>query len=218
MLDSLASSKKAWRIIQSLIGRVVYGGRFNELGGGDLIKLPTISNNDDHPFRVTRSGNTIRFTAGLVHTPYGISSTSPGYSWRIDDAGGYTYKPTSEGGSPIYLMLYIRMGYNIPTEIETTIRKIIVLDAGSTVSQVRPDALDPDAPFKRYLASNSAIMTVATPYAETHEITFYPPDSSGESMVKIPICYLSDTKTVQLLKGNVSLIQLAAHRNLDLWV
>jgi hypothetical protein len=35
MLDSLASSKKAWRIIQSLIGRVIYGGKFNQLAGGD---------------------------------------------------------------------------------------------------------------------------------------------------------------------------------------
>ena len=217
MLDSLASSRKAWRIIQSLIGRVVYGGRFNDLGGGDFIKLPTISNNDDHPFKVTRSGNVIRFTPGLVHTPYGISSTPPGYSWRIDDSGGYTYTPTSEGGFPIYLMLYISMGANIPTEIETTIRKIIVLDVGSFVQQVRGDVLDPDPPFKRYIASNSTVMTEATPYAETHEITFVPPDSSGQSMVKIPICYISDTKTVQLLNGNVSLIQLAAHRNLHLW-
>jgi hypothetical protein len=216
MLDSLASSKKAWRIIQSLIGRVIYGGKFNQLAGGDYLKFPIIPTSD-YPFKVTRNGNTIRFTAGLVHTPYGISSTPPGYSWRIDDAGGYTYTPTSEGGSPIYLMLYISMGFNIPAEIETTVRSIAVLDVGSSIQQVRADVLDPEAPFKRYLASNSIVMATPTPYAETHEITFIPPDTSGSSMVKIPICYISDTKTVQLLNSNVSLTQLAAHRNLTLW-
>ena len=216
MINSLASSRKAWRIIQSLIGRVIYGGKFNQLAGGDYLKFPTIPS-ADHPFKVTRDGNTIRFTAGLVQTPFGVSSTPPGYSWRIDDAGGYTYIPTNEGGSPIYLMLYISMLYQVPEQITTTIRTYPVVSVGTAASQVRPDVLDPESPFKRYLASNSIVMTAATPYAETHEITFVPPDTSGASMVKIPICYISDTKTVQLLNGNVSLSQLAAHRNLTLW-
>lgn len=204
MRNTLASSRKAWRIIQSLIGRVVYGGRFNELAGGDFWKVPTIAS-EDHPFKVTRSGNTIRFTPGLVQFPYNISST-PGYSWYVDDGGGYTYIPTADGGGPIYLMLSVSMGYSIPTQITTSIQTYPVVSAGSFVAQIFADS-------PRLYFSSTAI---GGPYSEPAQITFVPPDGTAAEC-KVPICYLSDTKTVQLIDGNVSLTQLAAHRNLTLW-
>jgi len=196
--NSLASSRKAWRVIQSLIGRVMYGNRYNELGGGDFIKLPTIPS-EDHPFKVSRSGNTIRFSKGLVQVAYGTDS------WEVDDAGGYVYTP----GTPVYLYLVVGMGFGVPIQVTNSIYTYVALPIEPFIDTVITDPSDIDAPFRKYFAAT----TLA---ADTFSVTFVPPDTA-DAEVKIPICYISDTKTVQLLTGNVSLFQIAAHRNLYLW-
>lgn len=206
MSDSaLASSRKAWKVIQAMIGRVLYGNRYNHLGGDDTIKIRTLGA-EDHPFKVTRSGNTIRFSPGLVQVPYGPVSTV-GKSWEVTDLGGYTYTP----GTPIYLYISIQANAGVPFAVTNSTFSYVTIPVEPFANLINYDPVFPGPPFRAYQAAT----TLA---ADVTNITLVPPDSdAGSKEVKIPICYITDTTTVQLLTGNVSIVQLAAHRNLHLW-
>jgi len=95
--NSLASSRRAWRAIQAITGRIVYGSKYNQLADGDEVDLPTLSTND-HPWKYRRNGNTIRFTPGLVH---GVDA-SVANKRIVTDAGGYVYTP----GTPLITMIF----------------------------------------------------------------------------------------------------------------
>ena len=188
-------------MIQALTGRVLYGGQYNHLGGDDTIKLRTLGA-EDHPFKVTRSGNTIRFSPGLVQVPYGPILT-PGKSWLVTDIGGYTYAP----GTPVYLYLSLDVSGGTPFQVTNSTFGYIAIPVEPFIGKINYDSGYPG--LRPYQVETSLPIDEA-------EITLVPPDYF-QGGVKIPICYITDTTTVQLLTGNVSVVQLAAHRNLHLW-
>lgn len=211
MIDSLASARKAWRAIQALTGRAVYGSAYQATGDSDRITIPTAAQSD-HPWRATRTGNTIRFTPGIVSCQVFNSA----YRQIVDDAGGYEYIPTSEGGSPKYLYIYIQANTATPSlvSINTGIYTgtYVVMPVGSFVNGGYGDVTyspPPGRPFRYYWASSSI----------THEpsaLSFVPPDLSiGNAFV--PFLYITDDSMVQILDKNICVNTLAAHRNLTLW-
>ncbi len=211
MTNTLASSRKAWRAIQALTGRAVYGSKYNQVGGDDHIKLPTIDTGD-HPFKVSRSGNTIRFTPGLVQIKSG--STSLQYQWEITDENrfldpptfGYTYTP----GQSRYLFLEILTTLpDEPTLITVVNGSYNIMPASSQTFAVNYSSL-PGEP-----AYHSAVAIAP----EHKTVQFLPPGISTPSAAptKIPICFITDDRIVQLLDSNIAIQQLAAHRNLYTW-
>ena len=211
MLDSLASSRKAWRAIQALTGRAVYGSQYQTTGDSDRIQIPTAAQ-ADHPWRATRTGNTIRFTPGIVSRQI-VDSV---HKEIVDDAGGYEYIPTSEGGTPKYLYIYIQSTTAPPLLISiddgSLTGSYVVISAGSFVRGSYGDVTyspPPGRPFRYYWASSTI----------THEpngLSFVPPDVSVGNAF-IPFLYITDNSMVQLLDKNISLNTFAAHRNLNLW-
>jgi hypothetical protein len=211
MENALASSRKAWRAIQALTGRAIYGSQYQTIGDADRIKIPTAAQSD-HPWRATRNGNTIRFTPGIVSR----RSTFAPYEQIVDDAGGYEYIPTSEGGAPVYLYIYIESGADTPSLISTddgiSTGSYVVMPVGSFVNGAYGDVTyspPPGKPFRYYYASS----TIAH---EPTLLSFIPPDGSPGNAF-IPFLYITDDSMVQLLDKNISLNSLAAHRNLNLW-
>lgn len=211
MIDSLASARKAWRAIQALTGRAVYGSAYQATGDSDRITIPTAAQSD-HPWRATRTGNTIRFTPGIVSS----QSFNSVYRQIVDDAGGYEYIPTTEGGSPMYLYIYIQANTATPSlvSVNTGISTgtYVVMPVNSFVNGGYGDVTyspPPGRPFRYYWASSSI----------THEpnaLSFVPPDGSpGNAFV--PFLYITDDSMVQLLDKNICVNTLAAHRNLTLW-
>lgn len=211
MQDSLASSRKAWRAIQALTGRAVYGSQYQTVGDSDRIKLPTAAQSD-HPWRATRTGNTIRFTPGIVSR----QSAFGAYEQIVDDAEGYEYIPTTKGGSPVYLYIYIQASTETPFLVSTddgiSTGSYIVMPVGSFIKGAYGDVTySPPSgrPFRYYWASS--IIT-----HEPNALSFVPPDVSiGNAFV--PFLYITDDSMIQLLDKNISLNTLAAHRNLNLW-
>lgn len=211
MINTLASSRKAWRAIQALTGRAIYGTKYNQVGGDDHIKLPTIDTGD-HPFKVSRSGNTIRFTPGLVQIKSG--STTLQYQWEITDENrfldpptfGYTYTP----GWPVYL--YLEILTTLPDE-----PTLITVVNGSYV--IMPATSETFAVLYSSGGGNPAFHDNATIEPEHKVVSFVPPSISmpSNAPTKIPICYITDERIVQLLNGNIAIQQLAAHRNLYIW-
>lgn len=211
MENSLASSRKAWRAIQALTGRVVYGSQYQTIGDADKIRLPTAAQSD-HPWRATRTGNTIRFTPGIVTR----QTSSGAYRQIVDDAEGYEYIPTTEGGTPIYLYIYIQAGTDTPSLISTddgiSTGSYVVMPVGSFVKGAYGDVTyspPPGKPFRYYWASASI-------GHEPNAPSFVPPDLSVGNAF-IPFLYITDNSMVQLLDKNISLNTFAAHRNLNLW-
>jgi hypothetical protein len=207
MIDSLASARKAWRAIQALTGRALYGSQYQTTGGSDRIQIPTAAQSD-HPFRATRKDNTIRFTPGIVSRQTFFSV----YKQIVDDAGGYEYTP----GTPVYLYIYINSSTATPSIISVNTGlytgSYVVMPVLSSISGAYGDVTySPPAgmPFRYYWAN-------ATITHEPNALSFVPPDvSSGNAF--IPFLYITDTSMVQLIDKNISLNTLAAHRNLNLW-
>ena len=211
MQDSLASARKAWRAIQALTGRAVYGSQYQTVGDSDKIKLPTAAQSD-HPWRATRTGNIIRFTPGIVsRTTYDSS-----FKQIVDDAGGYEYIPTIDGGSPVYLYIYILPNTFDPLVISTDNG----IDLGSYVIMPVQDSnrgafgdvtyFPPSGkPFRYYWADSSI-------GDEPNELTFVPP-ASLVGVARVPFLYITDDSMVQLIDKNICVNTLAAHRNLTLW-
>ena len=211
MQDSLASSRKAWRAIQALTGRAVYGSQYQTIGDSDRIKLPTAAQSD-HPWRATRNGNTIRFTPGIVTR----QTASGGYEQIVDDAEGYEYIPTSEGGAPVYLYIYIQSLPDTPFLISTddgiSTGSRVVQPVGTFMDGAYGDVTyspPPGKPFRYYWASSVI-------GHEPNALSFVPPDGSAGNAF-IPFLYITDDSMVQLLDKNISLSVFAAHRNLNLW-
>jgi len=207
MIDSLASARKAWRAIQALTGRALYGSQYQTTGGSDRIQIPTAAQSD-HPFRATRKGNTIRFTPGIVSRQIFNSV----YKEIVDDAGGYEYTP----GTPVYLYIYIQANTATPSIITTndgiSTGSYVVMPALSFIAGAYGDVTyspPPGRPFRYYYASSTI----------THEpnvVSFVSPDVSAGNAF-IPFLYITDDLMIQLLDKNISLNTLAAHRNLNLW-
>jgi len=211
MIDSLASAKKAWRAIQALTGRALYGSQYQTTGGSDRIQIPTAAQSD-HPFRATRKGNTIRFTPGIVSRQIFNSV----YKEIVDDAGGYEYIPTSEGGTPVYLYIYIQANTATPSIISINTGlytgSYVVMPVTNIVAGAYGDVTySPPAgrPFRYYWAN-------ATITHDPNSLSFVPPDVFIGTAY-IPFLYITDTSMVQLIDKNISLNTLAAHRNLNLW-
>jgi len=212
MENALATSSKAWRAIQALTGRAVYGSQYQTTGDADRIKLPTIAQSD-HPWRATRTGNTIRFTPGIVSRQV---TDSPSYKQIVDDAGGYEYIPTSEGGFPVYLYVHIASPTATPllifTDDGTSTGQYTVMSVESIGSGAFGDVTyspPPGKPFRYYYAS-------ATIPHEPNSLTFVPPEVIAGSAF-VPFLYITDNSMVQLLDKNISINTLATHRNLNLW-
>jgi type II secretory pathway pseudopilin PulG len=211
MIDSLASARKAWRAIQALTGRALYGSQYQTTGGSDRIQIPTAAQSD-HPFRATRKGNTIRFTPGIVSRQKFDSV----YKEIVNDAGGYEYIPTSEGGTPVYLYIYIQASTATPSTITTNTGiytgSYVVMPVTNIVTGAYGDVTySPPAgrPFRYYWAN-------ATITHDPNSLSFVPPDVFIGTAY-IPFLYITDTSMVQLIDKNISLNTLAAHRNLNLW-
>ena len=211
MQDSLASARKAWRAIQALTGRAVYGSQYQTIGDSDKIKLPTAAQSD-HPWRATRTGNIIRFTPGIVsRTAYDIS-----FKQIVDDAEGYEYIPTSDGGSPVYLYIYIVPNTSDPLVILTDnglfLGSYVIMPVQDFNRGALGDVLyspPPGKPFRYYWADSSI-------NHEPNQLTFVPP-ASNVGVARVPFLYITDDSMVQLLDKNICVNTLAAHRNLTLW-
>jgi len=207
MIDSLASARKAWRAIQALTGRALYGSQYQTTGGSDRIQIPTAAQSD-HPFRATRKGNTIRFTPGIVSR----QTSNSVYKEIVDDAGGYEYTP----GTPVYLYIYILPNTATPSIISVNTGlytgSYVVMPVSSYIAGAYGDVTySPPAgrPFRYYWAN-------ATITHDPNSLSFVPPDVFIGTAY-IPFLYITDTSMVQLIDKNISLNTLAAHRNLNLW-
>lgn len=206
MTNALASSSKAWKVIQSLIGRVMVGSRFNQTGKDEIIKLPT-TRAGDHPFKVTREGNKIRFSPGLVTTRYQTSQSFETSQQITDEAFsgsevGYDYSP----GNPVFLYVALQCSGGIPQEVTAN-------NSFYTVLPVEPQTIRVFA-----TPSPTKFQVNTTVDQDIGYVTFIPPDSDSSSHeVRIPICYVTDDYVIQLLEKNICVTQFAAHRNLYLW-
>lgn len=206
MTNSLASSSKAWRVLQSLIGRVVAGSKYNQSGKNDLIRLPTIRAGD-HPFKARRDGNKIRFSPGLVLNSYSISDSYQ-TSWEVTDESfngtqvGYEY-----AGQPVFLYVALQcVSGNPPQEVTAN-------NSFYTYLPVEPRTI-------RVLAQPSPrkFQVDTTVNQDIPYITFIPPDAGPSDVeVRVPICYVTDNDIIQLIDKNICITQFAAHRNLHLW-
>ena len=205
MTNSLASSNKAWRVLQSLIGRVVAGSKYNQSGKNDLIRLPTIRAGD-HPFKARRDGSKIRFSPGLVVNTYQISDSYQS-SWEVTDESfdgtevGYEY-----AGQPVFLYVAIQCTPGVPQEVTAN-------NSFYTYMPVEPRTI-------RVLAAPSPrkFQVDTTVNQDIGYVTFIPPDSDATSHeVRVPICYVTDNDIIQLIDKNICITQFAAHRNLYLW-
>lgn len=213
-MNSLASSRKAWAAIQSMIGRVMYGSAFNEVMGNDKIKLPKSSS--DHPWAFRRSGNTINFKPGLVQGRLDGNNTS----FLVTDVGGYQYRPTAKGGSPVYLYLQI--------DCKATPGFIIRYTSGGEDPSTYTETFTPfESPcfgakpdpsysppiggsFFRYYFDGTSV-----PRDDWNQ-TYDPPHGEG-GFAYVPFLYITDTDTIQLLRQNVTIQIAGAQRNLFLW-
>lgn len=212
MTNSLASSRKAWAVLQSIIGRVVYGSKYNELDGGDKITIPT-QVAADHPWKFTRTGNTIRFSTGMVQSLYTGSAKQ-----IITDAGGYEYTPTSDGGTPIYLYLLISAPPGTPFAVSTDdgVSQSTYVVAPSEQVSIGPlgDSTYSPPPGKdyRWYWAAASLPTYA------FDLSFVPPDiTTNEYYACVPFLYITDTETIQLIDKNVQVMTLGANRNAYLW-
>ena len=206
MTNSLASSSKAWRVLQSLIGRVVAGSKYNQSGKNDLIRLPTIRAGD-HPFKARRDGNKIRFSPGLVLNSYYIPDSYQ-TSWEVTDESfdgtqvGYEY-----AGQPVFLYVALQcVSGNPPQEVTAN-------NSFYTYLPVEPRTI-------RVLAQPSPrkFQVDTTVNQDIPYITFIPPDAGPSDVeVRVPICYVTDNDIIQLIDKNICITQFAAHRNLHLW-
>jgi hypothetical protein len=216
-MNSLASSRKAWAAIQSMIGRVMYGSAFNEVMGNDKIKLPKSSS--DHPWAFRRSGNTINFKPGLVQGRLDGNNTS----FLVTDAGGYKYRPTAEGGGPVYLFLQIDARGSIGFPLRYTNGEMgefrseeqrVFTPFESVCFGAKPDPLysPPQGgnPLRYYFDRPSVPR-------DDWQQTYIPPNA-GDGFTYVPFLYITDTDTTQLLRRNVTVEVVGAHRNLYLWL
>ena len=182
--NSLASSRKAWRLIQSLLSRVLTNGRESVIGGDDFLKLNR-SVVSGHPFKVTRSGNVVRFQSGLVAS---FTSTSSPSSWIVTDNGGFTIN-----SFPAWLVLRIGTNPNIPYIITNPSESYYVVQSGGLAFAPLAEISDPVAGLGSYSIVGQ---------------------SASNSSPCVPIAYLTEETTHQLIKTNVSIVPQANHHNL----
>jgi len=182
--NSLASSRKAWRLIQSLISRVVINGKESVIGGDDLLKLSG-SVDSSYPFKVTRSGNVVRFQRGLVSS---FSNGAQPSTWAINDNGGFLVTVY-----PAWVTLRITTIANTPYIITNPSESYYVVQAGGQT--IIPSA-EIGAPAA-FLGSYSIVG-----------------QSVSDSSIAVPIAYLTEDTTHQFLKTNISIMPQANHNNL----
>ena len=182
--NSLASSRKAWRLIQSLLSRVLTNGKESVIGGDDFLKLNR-SVVSGHPFKVTRSGNVVRFQSGLVAS---FGSTSSPSTWIITDNGGFTIN-----SFPAWVVLRITTFANSPYIITNPSESYYVVQAGGLTISPAAEVGDPLASFGSYSIVGQSV---------------------SDSSIAVPIAYLTEETTHQLIKTNVSIILQSNHHNL----
>jgi hypothetical protein len=182
--NSLASSRKAWRIIQSLISRVVTNGKESLIGGDDVLKLSR-SVDSGHPFKVTRSGNVVQFQRGLVSS---FSNGAQPSTWAVSDNGGFLVTVY-----PVWVTLRINTVTNTPYIITNPSESYYVVQAGGQTILPSAEIGDPSA----FLGSYSIVG-----------------QSVSDSLIAVPIAYLTEDTTHQLLKANISILPQANHHNL----
>jgi len=179
--NSLASSRKAWRLIQSLISKVLTNGREVMIGNDDLLKMSR-SADTGHPFKVSRSGNTVRFQPGLVTN---FTSSSTPSSWVITDNGGLVIT-----SFPAWVVLRITTSANPPYQIINPIESYYVVQAGGLTIAPIAEISDPAAFLGSFSITGQSV---------------------SESQIAVPIAYFTQDTTHQLLKQNVSLVIQANH-------
>lgn len=182
-INSLASSRKAWRLIQSLISRVVTNGKENLIGGDDLLKIQQPINT--HPFKVHRAGNIVGFQPGLVSS-FTVSARPS--TWVITDRGGFDIP-----SFPAWVVIRITTSANPPYLVTNSAESFYVVQTGGQT--ILPTA-EISAPLG-FLGNYSIVGQFAQ-----------------ESQIAVPICYLTETTTHQLLKTNISIMPQANHHNL----
>lgn len=182
--NSLASSRKAWRLIQSLLSRVLTNGREVITGNDDLLKMSQRTDMG-HPFKLTRAGNFFRFQPGLVCS---FTNTSKPSTWVITDNGGFSIV-----NLPAWIVIRIATSANPPYQIVNPIESYYIVQAGGLTIAPIAEVSDPFA----FLGS----------YSITGE-------SVSESLIAVPIAYVTPDTTHQLIKNNVSIVVQANHHNM----
>ena len=182
--NSLASSRKAWRLIQSLISRVVTNGKETVIGGDDLLKM-TRTVDTGHPFKVRRSGNSVRFQSGLVTS---FTVTARPSTWVITDQGGFNVT-----SFPAWIVVRITTSASPSYSITNPVESYYVVQTGGQTILPLAEISAPDA----FLGAYSVVGESAT-----------------ESSIAVPICYVTETTTHQLIRSNFSIMPQANHHNL----
>jgi len=210
----LASSRKVWKAIQHIMGRALLGNLHNQIGTDAESLSFSPNNSNTSPWYPTRDGNVIRFNTGIV----GGSIQSGVRLNVITDAGGYTYVPTTEGGTPIYLYVKMRVFSGTPFALKTGDATDNVTEIWSPVDYFSEAALGdvtytppPGMPYRYYYAG-------PTVPREDQILTFDPPSAPSNEYAYVPFLYINDTQTIQLLTKNITLNAMGACRNITLWL
>jgi hypothetical protein len=187
--SSLASSRKAWRLIQSLLSRVLTNGRESTIGGDDILDMGRIQADTGHPFKVTRAGNTVRMQKGLISS---FSNGAQPSTWVMNDFGGFVIT-----SYPAWIVLRITTSANVPYSITNPIETYYVVQTGGQTIAPLAEVSEPLAFLGSFSITGQAV---------------------SESSIAIPIAFLTQDTTHQLLKQNVSLQLQANHHNLFYFV
>ena len=179
---SLASSRKAWRLIQSLISRVLTNGRENMIGNDDFLDMARTQADTGHPFKVSRSGNTVTMQKGLISSFSGSARPS---TWTITDNGGFVLTTL-----PAWIVLRITTIANTPYQITNPIESYFIVQNGGQTILPLAEISDPLAFLGSFSITGQSV---------------------SESSIAIPIAYVTEDTTHQLLKQNVSLKIQANH-------
>jgi hypothetical protein len=182
---SLASSRKAWRLIQSLISRVVTNGGETIVGGDDSLNMTIPQAGTGHPFKVTRSGNTVRMQTGLVSS---FSGSALPATWAVTDNGGFNV-----GSFSAWIVLRMTTMANAPYIITNPIESYYIVQAGGQTIAPLAEISDPAG----YLGAYNIVTQTVT-----------------ESQIAVPVAYVTNNTTHQLLKTNISIMPQANHHNL----
>jgi len=181
--SSLASSRKAWRLIQSLISRVLTNGRETMIGNDDFLDMArTQAADTGHPFKVSRSGNTVTMQKGLISSFSGSARPS---TWTITDNGGFVLTTL-----PAWIVLRITTIANVPYQITNPIESYFIVQNGGQTILPLAEISDPLAFLGSFSITGQSV---------------------SESSIAIPIAYVTEDTTHQLLKQNVSLKIQANH-------
>lgn len=183
--SSLASSRRAWKFIQSLLSRVVTNGKEYVFGNDDVISAAIKAPDFGHSFKVTRDGNKLRMQKGLVGC-YGNGTTAA--TWVMSDNGGFNIN-----SFPCWVTIRITVGANPPYSVTNEIETYYVVQAGGqTVAPIAEISL-PIGDFGNYSITEQSV---------------------SDGSLGVPVAYVTEDAIYQLVKANLSISIEANHHNL----